>query len=134
MTETGKVREIKGNRIVIAPDKGAACFGCMHLECKKGRGLITTENPSALPLETGQRVEVELPGLSLLQQALAAFLPPILAFTMGFFLTRRLFPEAGEGAAAFAGVIFLFAAAFVVYRARKKSNVKSEFCITRVIS
>ena len=134
MTETGIIREVKGNLAVIAPDKSAACFGCMNLECKSSVGLITAENPDALPLQTGQRVEVGAPGLSLLHQAITAFLPPILAFIAGFFLTRQFFPQAGEGAAAFAGVILLFAAAFVVYKARGKSNAKSEFYITRVIS
>ena len=121
MTETGTVREIKGNTAVIASDKSAACFGCMNLECKSGH-LITAENPGTLPLETGQRVEVEASGTSLLHQAITAFLPPTLAFIAGFFITRRLFPEAGEAAAAFAGVILLFAAAFFVYKARGKSS------------
>ena len=124
VTETGKVREIRGNTVAVTPDKSAACFGCMHLECKSSGGLITAENPGALPLETGQRVEVEAPGLSLLLQAIIAFLPPILAFITGFFLARQLFPEAGEGAAAFAGIILLFTAAFVVYRVRGKSSHK----------
>ena len=133
MTETGIIRAVKGNLAVISPDKSAACFGCMNLECKSGSGHITAENPVALPLETGQKVEIEAPGISLMQQAIIAFLPPIMAFIVGFFLTRQLFPEAGEGAAAFAGLILLFTAAFVVYMVRKKSNAKSGFYITRIL-
>ena len=123
VTETDKVREIKGNT-VISPDKSAACFGCMNSECmntgrKSGR-LITAENPGSLPLEAGQKVEAAASGASLIGQTLTAFLPPALGFIAGFFLTRLLLPEVGEGAAAFAGVILLFAAAFVVYRATGK--------------
>jgi sigma-E factor negative regulatory protein RseC len=120
LIETGKVREIKGKLIIIAPDKSAACFGCMNTECKPNGGLITAENPLDLPVETGWTVELRVPGISLASQALTAFLFPILGFIAGFFIIRRLFPEAGEGAAAAMGVIFLFVSAFVVYRARKK--------------
>jgi sigma-E factor negative regulatory protein RseC len=130
LIETGKVREIKGKFVVIAPDKSSACFGCMNMECKSGGRFITAENPLDLPVETGQLVEVETEA-SLLPQALTAFLPPILGFIAGFLIIRLLFPETGEGAAAGMGVIFLFASAFVVYRMKK--NAGGGYRVRRII-
>ena len=132
MTETGRVREIKGDFIVIQPEKGIACFGCMNMECKT-EGSITAENPRALPLNTGQTVQVRAPLLSLLGQASAALLPPALGFSASFFLTRLLFPAAGEGAAAGLGVAFLFATAFVIYMIRKKFPAKRVYTVTKII-
>ena len=133
MTETGTVREIKENLVVIAPDRSAACFGCMNLECKSGGGFITAENPKALPLKTGQMVEVAAPGAGIFRQALTAFLPPALGFVAGYTLSRLLFPKAGEGLFAFIGAAFLFIAAFIVYWARKKFPAKREYTVTKIV-
>ena len=133
MTETGRIREIRGNLIIIAPEKGAACFGCTNQECRAGGGIITAENISALPLETGQEVEVEVQGAALLGQSLAALLPPALSFAVGYVLGRLLFPESGEGAAAGVGVIFLFAAAFIVYLIRKRKPAGMAYSVTKII-
>ena len=133
MTEKGRVKEINGKLVIVAPDTGAACFGCMNHECKANGGLITAGNPNALPLEIGKMVEVAAPGAGLIGQAFAALLPPILGFIASYYLASLLFPGAGEGAAALIGVFFLFASAFVIYRARKKSFANGEFTITRII-
>ena len=132
MTETGVVREIKGNTLTITPDSNAACFGCMNQECKTS-GFITAENPNALPLRIGQIVELKAPGASILRQALTALLPPALGFATGYTLTGLLFPQAGEGASAGLGVVFLFAAAFVVYTVRKAKPMEGVFTVTKVI-
>ena len=134
MTETGKIREIKDNLIIIAPDRSAACFGCMNEECRKGTGFITAENPGALALETGQIVEVAASGTSLLAQALPVLLPPVLSFIAGYFLLRFLVPHAGEGAFAGAGVLFLFITAFIVYRIRRKKPPGKSFTVTKIVA
>jgi sigma-E factor negative regulatory protein RseC len=122
MAEKGKIRGIEGNIVIIKPDMGGSCFGCMNQECESGKTFIRAENPLSLPLETGQTVEVKVPDISVsvLGQTLAAFLPPALGFIAGFFLARLLFPEAGEGAFAGMGVIFFFATAFFIYMIRKR--------------
>jgi hypothetical protein len=51
----------------------------------------------------------------LLLQGAAALLPPALGFAAGFTLTDLLFPLAGEGLRAAAGVVFMFLFAFGVY-------------------
>jgi positive regulator of sigma E activity len=132
MTETGKVREINGKTVVIKPDSLAACFGCMKEECK-ACGSISAENPLSLSLNAGQTVEVSAPAVSVFRQALAALVPPALGFAVGFFLTRLFLPKAGEGACAAAGVILLFAAAFIVYAVRKRNPPGKVYTVTRII-
>ena len=134
MTETGKVRELREKTVIVAPERGAACFGCMNAECRSGAGFITAENPSGLPLKAGQTVEVVTRGASLLGQALTALLPPILGFLLGFNLSRLVFPQAAEGAVAGMGVLFLFAAAFVVYLVRKKHPAGKGYEVKRIIA
>jgi len=124
MTETGIIRDIKENSIIVAHDAGSACFGCMNHECRNKKLFFAADNPKDLPLKIGQTVEVKASTVLAPGQAIMAFLIPILGFISGFILCRFLFPEAGEGAFAFTGVIFLFAASFVVFRIRKKRPPK----------
>ena len=124
MTEKGKIREIKENAIIIAPDRSACCFGCMKMECKVNGGILYAVNPKALPLEIGQTVELKTHASPLWGQSVIALLPPTLCFILGFFLIRLLLPEAGEGAAAFSGVLFLFTSAFIIYKLRKRFPAK----------
>ena len=133
MTETGRIQEIKDNLIIVIPNMGALCFGCMNQECKANGGLIIAENPKALPLQEGQKVEVRAPGISIFGQAMAALLPPAFGFAASFFLARRLFPEIGEGASAAIGVLFLFATAFFVYRIRKKFPAGKAYTVTKIV-
>jgi positive regulator of sigma E activity len=132
MTETGKIREINGKTVYVKPDSLSACFGCMKEECKSC-GSITAENPLSLSLKTGQTVEVSAPAASVFRQALAALAPPALGFAGGFFLTRLFLQSANEGACAAVGVIFLFAAAFVVYALRKRKPLDKAYTVTRII-
>jgi positive regulator of sigma E activity len=133
MTEKGLIREINGRRISLAPDMSAACFGCMNSECKK-TGFISAENPLKLPLAIGQTVEVEAQGISIFLQALVILLPPIISFITGYALINSFFPKAGEGAAIGAAFIFLFAAAFIVYRIRKSKPARWEYVVSRIIA
>ena len=132
MTETGKIREINGKNVIVKPDLGDICFGCMKEECRVCGG-ITAENPLSLSLKTGQTVEVSAPGASVFRQALAALVPPALGFTVGFFLTRLFLPKASEGAAAGMGAVFLFAAAFIVYAVRKRNPPDKAYTVIRTI-
>ena len=134
MTETGRIREIRGNLAIVIPDIDASCSGCMNIECKAGSRSFSAENPHALPLEPGQVVEISAPGISLMGQVFMAFMPLALGFIAGFFLTRLLFPEAGEGAFAGTGVVFLFAAAFIVSRVRGKKQAEEVFSVTKIIA
>jgi len=132
MTETGKVREINGKTVIVKPDSLAACFGCMKEECG-ACGIITAKNPLSLSLRAGQTVEVSAPAASIFHQALAALVPPAFGFSAGFFLTRLFLPEAGESACAAAGVILLFASAFIVYAVRKRKPLDKAYTVTRIL-
>ena len=132
MTETGKILELRGNLVIIEPNRSATCFGCMNEECKTGSGLITAENPTALPLKPGQMVEIKASGANILKQAMTAIVPPGFGFALGFTLTHLGFPQAGEATAAFIGVLFLFAAGFTVYLFRKKHPAGKEFTVTKI--
>ena len=134
MTEKGKIREIKGNIVIVIPEMGAICFGCMNQECKAEGGYIAAENPKALPLMQGQTVEVRAPGVSVLGQGLAALLPPIIGFLVSFFLARQLFPNARDGVYGGIGIIFLFITAFLVYKFRKKYPPGKAYTVTRIIA
>ena len=131
MTETGKIREINGKTVVIKPDLGGICFGCMKVECK-ACGIIA-ENPFSFSLKTGQTVEVSAVGASIFRQALAALFPPALGFAVGFFLTRSFLPKASEGACAGMGVLFLFATAFIVYTVRKRKPPTKAYMVTKIL-
>jgi hypothetical protein len=79
-----------------------ACFGCLNRECLRRRETP----PPAFPPRT------------LLIQALAALLPPVLAFPGIFWGLGRLSPAPGEPVRAAAGLIGLFGTAFLIYRRR----------------
>jgi sigma-E factor negative regulatory protein RseC len=133
MTEKGRIREIQERIIIVTPDIGAACFGCMNTECRS-RG-ISAENSFDLPLREGQIVEIAAPPVT---QVLTALLPPVLGFIAGYICAALFFPLAGEAVHAGAGVIFLFAAAFIVYAVRKRKwgspeSAERAFVVTRII-
>jgi positive regulator of sigma E activity len=113
MTESGRVQEVAGNRIIVVKDNGLcgeACFGCLGGgKCEAKPVSVAAENPLGLPLKPGQTVEIE--SGRLLSQALAALLPLAAGFAAGFFLSPLLFPAAGDPARAAGGVFCLFAAA-----------------------
>jgi positive regulator of sigma E activity len=132
MIETGIIREINGKTVIIKPDAQDACFGCLKEECK-ACGSITAENPLSLSLASGQKVEVSAPVASIFRQALAALVPPAAGFTAGFFIIRVFFKEAGEGAAAGVGALFLFASSYVIFKLRAKIPAGKVFTVTRII-
>jgi len=133
MTEKGIVKEVQGRTVIIVPDIGDACFGCMNAECKSGGGLISAENSLAIQLTVGQMVEVRASESSIFVQALTAFLPPALGFVSGYIFMRLFFPAFGEGAAAFTGVLLLFSAAIIVCRIKKGKPQRQTFTVTRII-
>jgi positive regulator of sigma E activity len=106
---------------------------CVSKEGTCTKGFITAENPHKLFLKAGQTVEVKAPDQNIFKQALTVLLPPVLSFAAGFTLTHLFFPKAGEGAFAFTGVIFLFAAAFIIYKIRKRKTSGFEFAVTKII-
>jgi sigma-E factor negative regulatory protein RseC len=133
MTEQGRIREITGNTLTLARESTISCFGCMDQKCKEKQQLYQVKKPAALDLKPGQLVETEL-NASPVKQGVTVLLPPILGFIAGFFLTGVLFPATGDPPRAAAGVLFLFAAAFVCYFIRRHFPPKTIRRVVRVIS
>ena len=133
LTESGRIREIRGNLAIVVPNKSAACFGCLNQECRSGGGQISAENSLNLPLSAGQVVEVSAPGAAVASQALAVVLPPIIGFAAGFSLVRLAFPVAGEAVAAFAGLALFFGAAIIINKIRKGKPAGFLYSITRIL-
>jgi sigma-E factor negative regulatory protein RseC len=135
MTETGLVREISGDLVVLSLDRPRACGGCGHRGprdrargcseaaskqgCPSNQALLTALNRKSLPLVPGQRVGVEFPAGSALVQALTALLPPLLGFAAGYVLGGLVLPPEREALRAALGGGGLFFAAGIVYFIRK---------------
>jgi sigma-E factor negative regulatory protein RseC len=131
MTETGKIKEIRGTTLTIARENDAACFGCLDKECKARSFSYNAENTTGLPLRPGQLVETET-AASPLKQGLTALLPPTLGFVAGYAMAGSAFPAAGEPARAAAGVLLLFAAAAALYLVRRRRPPKIVRRVVRV--
>ncbi|WP_010260197.1 SoxR reducing system RseC family protein [Treponema primitia] len=129
MTETGRIREIRGNTLTLDRENNIACFGCMNRECKAKTLSYHAENTTGLVLQPGQLVETEA-AASALKQGLTVLLPPLLGFIAGYVLTGIIFPATGDPARAATGVLLLFATAFAVYCIRRHFPPKT---ICRVI-
>jgi sigma-E factor negative regulatory protein RseC len=131
MAETGRVREISGDRVTISRERTGACPGCAGKErpghvcgfsrtgskgsCRSDQGLLIALNRKNLPLSPGQRVAVEFPSSSVLLQILTALLPPVLGFIAGYALGGFFSPSGGNQALrAAAGAAGLFISAGAV--------------------
>jgi sigma-E factor negative regulatory protein RseC len=119
MIERGKIREIRGNSLIIDRESDIACFGCMDRECKARAFSYSAENTAGLPLKPGQLVETET-AASPLKQGLGALLPPLLGFVAGYALPGLAIPAPGEPLRAATGALLLFAVAGILYLVRRR--------------
>lgn len=133
MKETGRISEINGREVTISGGEIASCFGCMNQECKSNKRIFTALNISGLDVHVGQLVEVENKPGNVFVQFLLAVTPPFLGFIAGYFLAGILFPAPGEGLRIAAGFLLLFLSAFLFYRVRKKSPLRGNPFITRIL-
>jgi hypothetical protein len=132
MIERGRVRSVNGTTVTIQLEIGAACFGCMNGECKKGKGLITAKNTAGLDLAPGLLVETAVPRGSLVLQVLTVLCPPLIGYAGTFILSGLAFPVLGEPARAALGVAALVLVGFVCFRLCR-SSARAEIRIVRVV-
>jgi sigma-E factor negative regulatory protein RseC len=132
MTETGKIKEIRGTTLTIARENDAACFGCPDTECKTRAFSYSAENTPGLPLRPGQLVETET-AASPLKQGLGALLPPALGFAAGYGATGLVHPAAGEPLRAAVGALLLFAVAGALYVIRRRRPPEIIRRVVRVV-
>jgi hypothetical protein len=133
MIERGRVRSVSGNSITIQQELGAACFGCMNAECKKGKGLITAENSANLEIAPGQLVETSVSRSSLALQILTALCPPLAGYAGTFILTGLAFPALGEPVRAALGAAALAAVGFVCFKLCRRFQTRTAIKVVRVV-
>jgi hypothetical protein len=97
------------------------CFGCMNTACAKHVRKVSSEINSTAGCNSA--VENSSPA-ALAKEGLITILPLALGFIAGFFLTRFIFPQAGDAAKAAGGVVGLFASALVCYFVRSGRKKK----------
>jgi sigma-E factor negative regulatory protein RseC len=132
MTETGKIKEIRGSSLLIDRESDINCFGCMDKECKARAFSYSAENTAGLPLKPGQVVETETTA-SPLKQGLGALLPPMLGFVAGYAATGLAIPAAGEPLRAAVGALLLFAVAGALYAVRRRHPPRIIRRVVRVV-
>jgi sigma-E factor negative regulatory protein RseC len=132
MTETGKIKHIQGTAVTIARENDIACAGCLDKECKAKAFSYSAENSAGLPLRPGQMVETETVA-SPFKQGLAALLPPLAGFIVGYAATGAVFPQAGEPSRAAGGALLLFAAAAAIYVIRRHKPPQIIRHVVRVV-
>jgi sigma-E factor negative regulatory protein RseC len=132
MTETGKIKEIRGTTLTIDRENDAACFGCLDKECKARAFSYNAENTAGLSLRPGQLVETET-AASPVKQGLGALLPPALGFIAGYAATGLAFPAAGEPPRAAAGALLFFAVAGALYLIRRRHPPRIIRRVVRVV-
>ncbi|MDR2784499.1 MAG: SoxR reducing system RseC family protein [Treponema sp.] len=133
MIERGRVRSVNGTSVIIQQELGVSCFGCMNLECKKGKGLITAENSAGLALAPGQLVETSVSRPSLALQALTALCPPLAGYAGTFVLTGIAFPGLGEPVRAALGVAALAVVGFVCFKLCRRFQARPAIRVVRVV-
>jgi positive regulator of sigma E activity len=105
----------------------------MEGHCKKRPAPFVIEcrgDPVPAP---GQTVETGISPGALAGETLCGILFPLAGFIAGFFLLRLLFPRAGEGARAAAGVLCLFSGGLVLCLIRRRFPSKTLPRIIRII-
>jgi hypothetical protein len=129
---TARVVSVSGRRVTLVP-AGDLCFGCVKGNCgKRPAPLIIECRGGPVPVP-GQLVETGLSPGALIGETLYSVLIPAAGFIAGFFLARLLFPHAGEGARAAAGVLFLFPGGLILYLIRRRFPPGSPLRTIRIV-
>ena len=116
----GIIATVTKDTVTFTLDNKDSCFGCMKQDCEKHNRYLTAKNSLSLPLNVGQKVEIENSKPDIIRQSLIALLPPFAGFIAGYVITGLIFPSSTDGARAMAGVLFFLAAGAVTYFIRKK--------------
>jgi positive regulator of sigma E activity len=131
--ERGRVRSVDGTTVVIQQETGAACFGCMNAECKKGRGLITAKNDTGLDLAPGQLVETSVSRTSLAFQVFTVLFPPLAGYAGTFILTGLAFPGLGEPVRAALGVAALGLVGYACFKLGRRFHSRTAATVVRAL-
>jgi positive regulator of sigma E activity len=133
MIERGRVLSVNGTTVIIQLETGAACFGCMNAECRKGRGLITAKNDAGLELAPGQLVETSVSRTSLAFQAFTVLCPPLAGYAGTFILTGLAFPGLGEPVRAAFGVAALGITGYACFKLGRRFQSRTGITVVRAL-
>lgn len=127
MLESGKIKQIGGNTMLVEFERSAMCEKCGACERAQKAMLMEVERIGNAAI--GDRVEVELPAHTLLQAAFVAYGIPLILLLVGLLVGARLpswlgFPGNSDLYAAGLGLL-LAGGAFLALRLTEKKRCTS---------
>jgi positive regulator of sigma E activity len=125
MTERGTVRSIRDRLVTIQLDPQDGCEGCSNAGCKASRQSIQAYNRDSVALAEGFLVEVEIQGSAQLAGVFWVLGMPLALLVGGYFAGHSLFPAAGEGPAALAGLAGLIVGMVIGVAVQKGKRVET---------
>ena len=127
MTETGKIKSIHEDIVVIGCGDVAACKSCGGSAfCSVKERTFEALNRQNIELKIGDQVSVLLPPGQTIFAAFLVMILPLLLFVFFFVAAGRLFPGLHEGVKVLAGLLGLgggFLTSFLYSRATRKTRV-----------
>ncbi len=124
MTEQARIISMDDSLVTLACMDEGSCASC------RGKGFCnvqgkqyTAVNKNGLELSLGDDVEIYLPPGKTIFSGFMVMMLPLITFTVGFLLTARILPDAGEAqhaAGGFLGLAAGFLGAYFYGRTQKK--------------
>ncbi len=126
MKEVGTVNRIVGESVYLECGDTSACQGCSAgAFCKTKGREIEALNSRAIPLHSGDTIEIYLPPGRTIFSGFIVLIFPLLMFIFAFVIAGVALPESDEASRALFGVIGLaagFGISLLYNRIAKKRN------------
>jgi len=97
VTETGVIKEIRGDKALVVVQRGSQCSHCSsHGACSTmNKKEMMVEVINDLHARTGDQVEISLPTGSFLKMSLMVYFVPVIALVVGAVVGGELAPSWG---------------------------------------
>ena len=94
ISDSGIVTAVNGNKVTVELQRGGGCKSCaMHGLCNTKSTPAVFHLNSSIPLEIGDRVELEVSPSGRVLSSLLIFGTPVLALFIGFLIAETWFSE-----------------------------------------
>ncbi|MBI9103923.1 MAG: SoxR reducing system RseC family protein [Spirochaetales bacterium] len=127
MIETGTIKSIQNDMVIIGCGDAAACSSCGGSAfCSVKERTIEAINRKALDLAEGDTVNVFIPPGQAVFAAFMVMILPLILFMVFFMASGKVIPDLAEGIKVLFGLIGLaggFLSAFLYSQATKKTRV-----------